>query len=122
MLVVDVIEEAGKVGADSAVVFIEGDLLLSEHKLFAAGVFDIFGELVGQLGGGSAGFGVECEAAEVVELCPSDEFEQLFELVLCFAGEADDDGGSEYRVGDSGAEFFEKGGDLEFFVGAVHGF
>ena len=86
MLVVDVVEEAGQVGADSFFVFIEGDLLLSEHEPFAAGVFYTFGDLAGQLGGGCAGFGVECEAAEVVEAGGFDEFEQLFELVICFAG------------------------------------
>ena len=75
MIFVDAVNEAGQCVAYSGFIFVEGDFLLGEHKFFEAIVSDAIGDLVRQAGGRSSLFGVEWEAAEVIETCPVYEFE-----------------------------------------------
>jgi hypothetical protein len=46
VIFVDAVNEAGQYAAYSRFIFIEGDLLLSEHKFFEAIFFDAVGDLV----------------------------------------------------------------------------
>ena len=107
MIFVDGVNEAGQCGAYSGFVFIEDDFLLGEHKFFDAKFFDVIGNLVREVGGGGSLFGVEGEAAEVVESCPFEKSEKFVEASICFAGEADDEGGAENAAGDFGSEGFD---------------
>ena len=106
VIFVDAVNEAGQCAAYSGFIFIEGDLLLGEHKFFEAMFFDAVGDLVRQVGGWGPLFGVEGEAAEVIEASPVDEFEEFAEAGVSFAGEADDEGCAEDAAGDFGSQGF----------------
>ena len=67
-------------------------------------------------------FGVEGEAAEVIEAGPVDEFEEFVEAGVCFAGEANDEGCAEDAIGDFCSEVFDEPADFIFGVGSAHCF
>ena len=106
VIFVDAVNEAGQCGAYSGFIFVEDDFLLGEHKFFDAKFFDVIGNLMGEVGSGGSLFGVEGEAAEVVETCPFDESEKFVEAGVGFAWEADDEGCAEDAAGDFGSEGF----------------
>ena len=122
MIFFDAVNETSQSAAYSGFIFIKGDFLLGEHKFFYAMFFDVIGNLVREVGGGCSLFGIEGEAAEVVEACPVDEFEQFVEAGVGFAGEADDEGCAEDAVGDFGSEGFDQPADFVFGMGSAHCF
>jgi len=67
-------------------------------------------------------FGVESEAAEVIEASPVDEFEEFVEAGVSFAGEADDEGCAEDAGGDFGSQGFDEPADFVFGVRSAHCF
>ena len=67
-------------------------------------------------------FGVEGEAAEVIEASPVYEFEEFAEAGVCFAGEANDEGCAEDAAGDFGSQGFDEPADFIFGVGSAHCF
>jgi len=85
-------------------------------------LLDAVWDLVREFGGWSPFFGVEGEAAEVVETCRFDEFEQFIELVIRFAGEADNQGCSQDTTGEFCSELFDETDDFVFGVRATHRF
>ena len=107
VIFVDGVNEAGQCVAYSGFIFVEYDFLLGEHKFFEAKFFDAVRNLIWEVGGGGSLFRVEGEAAEVVELRPFDEIEKFVEASVCFAGEADNEGGAEDAAGDFGSEGFD---------------
>jgi len=114
VIFINTIDDAGEGAADSGFVFFKGDLLLGQHKAAEALFFDMVGDLVREFCGGSALFGVEGEAAEVVEASPLDEFEEFIEACVGFAGEADDEGCSQDTVGQAGPEPLDESAEPVF--------
>ena len=96
--------------------------MLGEHKFFDAKFFDVIGNLVWEVGGWGPLFGVEGEAAEIIEASPVDEFEEFTEAGVCFAREADDEGCAEDAIGDFCSEVFDEPADFIFGVGSAHCF
>ena len=67
-------------------------------------------------------FGVEGEAAEVIEACPVDEFEEFVEAGVGFAGETDDEGSAEDAAGEASSEVVDKPADFVFGMRSAHCF
>ena len=118
----DAVNKAGQCAAYSGFIFVEDDFLLGEHKLLESLFFYSVWNLAGEVGGWCPLFGVEREAAEVIEACPVDEFEEFVEAGVCFAGKADDEGCAEDAAGDSGSEGFNYPADFVFGMRAAHCF
>ena len=120
MIFVNAVNEAGQCVAYSGFIFVEYDFLLGEHKFFDAKFFDVIGNLMGEVGSGGSLFGVEGETAEVVEMCPFEKSEKFVEASVCFAWEADDEGGAENAAGDFCSEGFDESADFVFGMRAAH--
>ena len=80
-----------RAAAHEAPVEREGDLLLRGHDAVAALVLDLLGQVVGQPRGRRVGLERVGEDAQPLEPRRPDEGEQLLELRLGLAGEADDE-------------------------------
>ena len=97
------------------------DLLLSLHETAAAELGHFRRDGAVHLRGRSALFGREGEYAKLVELRGADEVEEVLEVGLGLAGEADDEGGAQGDTWDGGAEAADDGADVAHCVGAAHG-
>ena len=93
------INQTGKLSADYFFIFLKHDFLLGQHKLLKSLLLNVVGDLIREFSSGSSIFRVKGEAAEIVEAGPVDEIEQLVKTGVGFAGEADNEGGSQDAVG-----------------------
>ena len=116
----DGLDEDGDLAADESIVDLSGNIRLQSHESFETFDFDGLGHLVRHGSGWSAVLGRVKEGAGAVEAGGGDEVEQLLELVVGLAGEADDEGGADGDVRHGGAEAGEGVEDHRDVVGALH--
>src|SRR3546814_9824482 len=90
------------------------------HDALVAFFLDLFGHLIVEGIGLRAGDGLEAEGADAVELRFVEPVEEILEITLGFAGEADDEARADRDVGGDGAPVLEALKHLGFVRRALH--
>jgi hypothetical protein len=116
------VDEDFEVLADLLLGVAEGEGLLCGEEFMEALLFDCFGKVVVESVGGGSGFAGVGEGAEAFEGVIVDEAEELLEVVFCFTGESDDEGGAEDKLGPALTEALEELFEAVALPGSAHAF
>lgn len=120
--IMNFVDQNGQSAADLGIHLVKDDFLLKAHQLVDAAIFDLVGNLIGQCGGGGVQFRVEGETAQGVEFRGFDKVQQFGELLIGFAGVADDGGGSQGHVRHGETQLVDELYCVLFGIGPPHGF